>query len=394
MAGTVSPARLAPARLAYFASAHFAVPILRALDAENARYRLEFVVTRPPRPAGRGQRRRPNPIDAEARALGHCVLYTPSLDQLRALDVAVVLAYGRKITPSELVAPRCGFVNLHPSLLPRWRGAAPIERALMAGDRQTGIAVMTMNDTLDGGGVYQTFSEPIEDEDRIETLSSRLGVLAARALLETLPQILSGSLIARPQDEARACYAEKITAADRTVDWLASARLVCRRINALSARGGVEFDLSSALENAFGEDALGKNALGKNATRARLSPVLLRRACLADARLVDLPGGEFAAGEATTHKARSAIHKPGELMSLDPLVIACGQGAVVVTRLQRPGGCELDAADFLRGAGVPRVAKPRVAEPRTAKRLASKPRSSKKPRAAKEPSSEISNPIF
>lgn len=199
-------------RVAFFGSPEFAVPSLRALAA--AGYDIALVVTQPDRPAGRGGRLTPPAVKTAALELGLPVAQPESVKtpefaaQLAglALDAAVVAAYG-KILPQRLLdIPRRGFVNVHASLLPRWRGASPITAAILAGDTITGVSIMQLVLKMDAGPVISRAEEPIRPDDTAGTLEARLAELGARELVRVLPGWLDGTLTAEPQDEAQATY--------------------------------------------------------------------------------------------------------------------------------------------------------------------------------------------
>ncbi len=188
----------------------FAVPALKALVA--AGHRVLAVYTQPDRPAGRGRQLAESAVKQAARELDIDVRQPARLDdnvaaELRAAapDALIVIAYGQILSKQILSIPRFGCLNVHASLLPRWRGAAPIARALEAGDSITGVSIMQMNEGLDTGPVFATAETPITDTDTAQTLHDRLAVLGARALGDTLAKLAHDGIRARPQDDARAC---------------------------------------------------------------------------------------------------------------------------------------------------------------------------------------------
>ncbi len=297
-------------RLAFMGTPDFSVPTLDALH--EAGHEIAAVYSQPPRPAGRGKKPRPSPVAARAEALGIPVR-TPlnfraaeDRDAFAALglDAAVVVAYGLILPLAVLDAPRFGCFNLHASLLPRWRGAAPIQRALMAGDRETGVAVMRMEAGLDTGPVALEARTPIRADDTAGTLHDRLAALGAPLMVEALARLEGGSLPLTPQPEAGAVYAAKIDKAEAKIDWSRPAAEVDRAIRGLSPVPGAWFEL------------------GGERVKALLS---------APAEGAGAPGAALD----------------------DRLTVACGSGAVRLLRLQRAGGGPLDAADFLRGRPVP-----------------------------------------
>jgi methionyl-tRNA formyltransferase len=287
----------------------FAVPALVALAARHA---VVAVYTRPPKPGGRGQRPRPSPVAAKAEALGLAVRTPASLRAPEAAaelaglgaEVAVVVAYGLILPQAVLDAPARGCLNIHASLLPRWRGAAPIQRALMAGDAETGVSIMAMEAGLDTGPVLLAERAPIGPEDTGGSLHDRLAALGARLIVEALDRLERLVLVPVPQPEAGATYAAKIDKAETRVDWGRPAAEVDRLIRGLAPFPG-------AWAEAGGER-------------------------------VKLLLSEAAAGKGA----------PGTVLD-DRLTVACGEGAVRLLRVQRAGRGAMEAGEFLRGLPLP-----------------------------------------
>jgi methionyl-tRNA formyltransferase len=297
-------------RLAFMGSPAFALPALEALL--NAGHDIACVYSQPPRPAGRGKQERPTPVHAFAEAVGLEVRTPKSLRRAEEqaafaalrLDAAIVVAYGLILPKPILDASRLGAFNLHGSLLPRWRGAAPIQRAIMAGDRVTGVQVMRMEEGLDTGPILASAETPIDADDTAATLHDRLAAIGAPLLVNALAQIESGEAVETPQPKEGVTYAHKITPAETRIDWSKSAREVDCMIRGLSPTPGAWFELNGARVKALQS----RPGLGNGA--------------------------------------------PGE--SLDGnLLIACGDGAVRLLKLQREGRAPLDADAFLRGQPVP-----------------------------------------
>ena len=296
-------------RLAFLGSPDFALPSLAALIA--AGHEIACLYSQPPRPAGRGQALRKTPVHQFAQARGIEVRTPRSLKKPEAqaafaaleLDLAIVVAYGLILPKPILDAPRLGCVNLHGSLLPRWRGAAPIQRALMAGDAVTGVQVMQMEEGLDTGPVYSSAETAIEPDDTAGALHDRLAALGAPLLAQTIAAIAEGRAHATPQPQEGVTYAHKIDPGETRIDWTKPARLVDRQIRGLAPFPGAWFEL----------DGVRLKAL--------------------DARL-GLGSGA-----------------PGEALD-DALLIACGDGAVRLLKVQRAGKAAMAAADYLRGAPV------------------------------------------
>jgi methionyl-tRNA formyltransferase len=312
-----------PLRIAFMGSPGIALGVLEALIA--AGHEIACVYSQPPRPAGRGQKLTPTAVHAFAEAHGLEVRTPKSLkkpeDQAAFaalnLDAAVVVAYGLILPQPILDAPRLGCLNMHASILPRWRGAAPIQRAIMAGDTETGVDAMMMEAGLDTGPVLASVRTPITRADTAGTLHDRLAALAAELAPRALAGLADGSLRPVAQSEDGMTYAAKLTADDQRIDWTRQAAEVDCRIRGLSPAPG-----------AWCEADLGQG------------PVRLR---LLFSELTDL----------------WSPAPPGTLLD-DRLAVACGDGrAVRLLRLQKPGGKPLDARDFI--AGTPLAAGARLA---------------------------------
>jgi len=222
----------------YAGTPDFAVPALDALV--RAGHRICCVYTQPDRPAGRGRVLMPSPVKARALELGLPVeqplhLKDPAVEAALmacAPDVMVVAAYGLILPPSILQIPRLGCLNIHASCLPRWRGAAPIQRALLAGDSTTGVAIMQMAEGLDTGPVFATARHPIEVTATTGTLTHELAELGASTLVDVLPAIAAGQLSAVPQPEVGVMYAQKVSKAEAMIDWTRSAAEIERAVRA------------------------------------------------------------------------------------------------------------------------------------------------------------------
>jgi len=296
-------------RLAFMGSPTFALPALEALL--HAGHKIACVYSQPPRPAGRGKQERPTPVHAFAAERGLEVRTPKSLKKAEAqeafaalnLDAAIVVAYGFILPKAILEAPRLGAFNLHGSLLPRWRGAAPIQRAIMAGDEITGVQVMRMEQGLDTGPVLATATTPITLDDNTSTLHDRLAALGAALLIETMARVENGAAVETPQPEAGVTYAHKITPAETRLDWTKSARDVDCTIRGLAPHPGAWFELDGA----------------------RIKALHAR--------------------------AEAGDGAPGTVLD-GALLIACGSGAVRLLTVQREGRGPLAANDFLRGNPV------------------------------------------
>ncbi len=300
-------------RLAFMGTPDFAVPALSALV--EAGHQVAAVYTQPPREAGRGQKPRPSSAHRAALERGIPVRTPASLKgsaeqagfAALGLDAAVVVAYGLLLPKPILAAPRLGCLNIHASLLPRWRGAAPIQRALMAGDTETGITIMQMAEGLDTGPMLLQERMLIGPEDNAGMLHDKLASLGAHLILRALDGVAAGTLTAQPQPLAGVAYAAKLTRDDERLDWRRSAEDLARQVRALSPRPGAWFAVSG--------------------DRLRVL------------------AGEMIPGTSEI--------EPGVVLD-DRLTIACGRDAFRIARIQRSGRAPMSAEEFLRGYRVPR----------------------------------------
>ncbi|SPJ25779.1 methionyl-tRNA formyltransferase [Palleronia abyssalis] len=294
-------------RIVFMGTPEFSVPALRALQA--AGHEIAAVYTQPPRPAGRGKRDRRSAVHEAADAMGLEVRHPTSLKgaadkgafaELGA-DVAVVVAYGLILPQAVLDAPRRGCLNIHASLLPRWRGAAPIHRAVMAGDAQTGVCIMRMEAGLDTGPVILREMTEIGPEDTTGDLHDRLSAMGADAITAALDRL--GALPETPQPEIGVTYAEKVDKAEARVDWSRPAIEIDRQIRGLSPFPGAWTEVGGG------------------------------RVKLLRSRLVDGSG------------------QPGAVLS--GFTVACGEGAVEILNVQREGKRPQSAQEALRGMDLP-----------------------------------------
>lgn len=229
----------APLRVVFFGTPHFAVPTLHALLASP--YTVVSVVTQPDRPRGRGQKTTPSPVKEAALAAGVSVLQPVSakaaefLDEVQAArpDIAVVAAYGQILTEALLATPGLGMINVHASLLPRYRGAAPIHRAIIAGETATGVTIMRMVKTLDAGPIISAAPVPIGADETSVELEDRLARVGASLLVRTLDDLVAGAAHETPQDDSVATYAPRLTKEDSRVDWNRPAVDIHNRIRGL-----------------------------------------------------------------------------------------------------------------------------------------------------------------
>ena len=304
-----------PLRLIFMGTPDFSVPTLLELVAHG--HEIVAVYTRAPKPGGRrGLQLQPTPVEEAARKLGVPVLTpktlrTPeALEEFRAFDAdaAVVVAYGMILPQAILDAPKLGCYNLHASLLPRWRGAAPINRAIMAGDAESGVMVMKMDIGLDTGDVAMAERLAITDTMTALDLHDRLSRLGADLMVRAMAALDRGGLQLKKQSEDGVTYAAKIDKAEARIDWTRPAREVLRHIHGLSPFPGAWAELENAR--------------------------------------VKILRCELAKGTGT----------PGEVLD-DHLTIACGEGAIRLIELQREGKARMQAADFLRGVPLKTGAK-------------------------------------
>jgi methionyl-tRNA formyltransferase len=301
-------------RIIFMGTPDFAVPALRAIL--DAGHEVVAVYTQPPRAAGRGMALRKSPVQLAAEQAGLVVLTPERLrsaehqERFLALkaDAAVVVAYGLILPKAILEATRQGAFNLHASLLPRWRGAAPINRAIMEGDKETGVSIMRISEGLDAGPVCLEARVPIGPDQTAGELHDELALRGARLMVHALAAIEQGKLDCRPQAENGVTYAKKIDPAETRIDWSRPAREVHDLIRGLSPHPGAWFEVEI------------------NSKRERIKAL---RSTLA-----------------------SGSGSPGTLLD-ERLTVACGEVALRLTEVQRAGKKPMAAEDFLRGVTLP-----------------------------------------
>lgn len=303
-----------PLRVAFFGTPALAVPTLDALLARPDLCEVVAVVAQPDKPAGRGNKLRSPPTAQRAKEQG-IALYQPRKVRSGAfpeaveamdLDVAVVIAYGRILTTRLLEAPRYGCINVHASLLPAWRGAGPIQWSLAHGDAITGVTTMWMEEGLDTGPMLLVEEERIRDDDTASTLGARLGDLGAALLIRTIEELKAGRLAATPQPDDGVSHAPLLTKDDGRIDWTRTARHVSAHARGMTPWPGA--------------------------------------VCNYRGRTLKVHGIEV-------EDISGTIDEPGLVLRTerDGVVVACGEGAVRLTKLQPPGKRALPAADFLNG---------------------------------------------
>lgn len=296
-------------RIVFAGTPAFAVPTLEALV--DAGHDVAAVFTQPDRPAGRGRHVTPSAVKAFALANALTVRQPPNMREaagsVAALrpEVMVVAAYGSILPPAILSLPRLGCVNVHASLLPRWRGAAPVARAIEAGDTETGVSIMQMDAGLDTGPVLSQTRTPIGADETTAQVQDRLARIGAALLVSTLLRLERGDIVAQPQDASQACYAPKLQKSEALIDWSQPALTLHRKVRALNPR-----PVARTLLNG---DAI---------------------------RLWDVGPVEATSGG-----------EPGTLMQADAagIRVATGSGVLTVMRLQAAGGKLLSAREFLNG---------------------------------------------
>ena len=318
-------------RLIFAGTPVFAERALSALAA--AGHEIALVLTRPDQAAGRGQQLQASPVKQRALALGVPVFQPRTLRDPQAqariaevgAELMVVAAYGLILPEAVLTLPARGCLNIHASLLPRWRGAAPIQRAIEAGDAQTGITIMQMDVGLDTGAMRLAQALPIAPDDTAGTLHDKLADLGATLIVTALDRLTGDGLPLEPQPEAGVTYAAKIEKAESAIDWTEPAERIARRLRAFDPFPGG----AAALADRPGQT------------------IKIWQADVVEA--ADGAGGAAAAG---AEPASAAGPAPGTLLQADPagIVVACGAGSRLALRaLQKPGGKRLPAAEFLRG---------------------------------------------
>ncbi len=304
------------ARIMFMGSADFALPILEFLSLKS--YNIIGVWTQPPRPVGRNKLAlKPTPVETLARSL-NLPIYNPikldeaALQQIKTCkpDLAIVIAYGLLLPQKMLLLPVHGCINLHASILPRWRGAAPIERAIMANDPTTGVSLMKMDQGLDTGPVIDQLTTPIDDHETADELSQRLSKLSLQLFSKNLQPYLDKDIKLSPQQDQLACYASKITRADAKLNWQQTALQIMAQYRALQARRALYFDYQ------------GKHILVHEATACSYKDI-----------------------------SSPSPMPPGTILNSHPmhLNVACADGYISITKLQNPGKPILPAKDFLNG---------------------------------------------
>lgn len=311
-------------RILFFGTPVFAETILRSLVESSSLLSIQVagVITQPDRPTGRGLKLTPPPVKSCA-VTHHIPVWQPSslrkslpdfnrfISEIGPIDLGVVVAFGQILPPEVLHAPRLGCINIHASLLPRWRGAAPIQRAILAGDNESGVCLMQMDAGLDTGPVFSSVHTEITDSDTGGTLHDRLAQLGADLLLRDLRSILSGTLKTSPQPEEGVTYAQKLTPEEARIDFSADAPTVSRQIRGLAPFPGAFCFLHSQRLKLFDARAEGATSIDPEGT-------------------------------------------PGLIVKVasDELSIACASGTVVCRELQCEGKRRMTVREYLRGSAL------------------------------------------
>ena len=300
-----------PLRIIFAGTPDFAVPALAALI--EAGHQVMLVLTQPDRPSGRGMKLKASPV--KELALQHKIeVFQPetlkdvdaqALIDAMKVDVMIVAAYGLIIPTNVLKMPRLGCYNIHASLLPRWRGAAPIQRALLAGDIETGVTIMEVVPALDAGAMVSKGVVPIGERDTAQTLHDEIAKIGAALMISAIEHLTNdGHLLAMPQDESLVTYANKLQKSEASIDWTNSANWISRQVRAFNP-----FPVAHAMLN-----------------------------------------GEVCRIWMATFLDEVVTQKPGTILAVSPAVqIACGEGVLVIEELQSPGGKRLKAKDFVAG---------------------------------------------
>ena len=302
----------------------FAVPSLHRLVDEG--YEIAAVYTQPDRPAGRGRRLTPTPVKTAALELGLPLRQPESLRDPAALagfaalgpQLAVGVAYGQILHPDVLAVPPKGVINVHPALLPRFRGASPIAAAILAGDRETGVTIILMDPGMDSGPILAQRSLAIDDQDTARTLADKLAPLAADLLSETLPRWLSDDILPQPQDHSLATKAPLLKKEHGAIDWSQPAVEIWRRVRAYDPWPGAFTKLDGELLHIW--------------------------------EAWPLPDGGATPGKVLALREEQRAALPADAAGRATFCVGTGDGALAVLSVQRQGRRRIAAADFLRGA--------------------------------------------
>ena len=333
-------------RIIFLGTAELSCASLQAL-AGDAKFQIAAVVTQPDRPQGRELKPQPSPVKSLALRLGLPVLQPERardeqfIAGLRALqpDLIVTVAYGQILPPAILDLPRHGCLNVHTSLLPKYRGAAPIQWAIANGDTGTGVTIMKMDAGLDTGPIVSQCRTAIQPKDDSATLHDRLAQLGAELLVLTIPDFVAGKIQPEPQPDAGVSYAAKIKKADGRLDWNQPAQTIWNRLRAFTPWPGA-FTFWLGVPASSGNTPR-TEAPPKGGTPGAPRPMLLK---IWKAEVVETSGGE-------ARRDKASERRPGEILSADKtgIVVGCGERALRILELQREGGRRMSVAEFLAG---------------------------------------------
>ena len=308
-----------------------------ALAALRERHDVVGVLTQPDRPSGRGRRLTPGPVKQAALAAALPLAQPQSMKseavrlQLRGWrpDVLVVVAFGALLPAEVLAIPPLGCINIHASLLPRWRGAAPIQRALLAGDTETGVTIMQMDEGLDSGPLLLQRRVAVRPDHTGGTLHDELATLGADALIEALEALSAGTLSPRPQPAEGVTLAPKITKAEARIDWNCDARSIDAQVRAFNPWPIAETTLDG-------------------------EPLRIFAARVEAAASVASPPAERQDSEGNTRESRRKIHENGSIVGIneESIVVRCGEGNLALTRVQRPGRRPVTAREYAQASNL------------------------------------------
>ena len=340
-------------RIIFLGTAELSCASLQAL-AGDAKFQIAAVVTQPDRPQGRDLKPQPSPVKLLARRLNLPVLQPERIRDGKFIaefhslqpDLVVVVAYGQILPPAILDLPRHGCLNIHASLLPQYRGAAPIQWAIANSDTETGVTIMKMDAGLDTGPIVSQRRTPIRPEDDSATLHDRLAQLGAELLVQTIPDYVAGKIQPVPQPAEGASHAAKIKKEDGRIDWNQPAQTIWNRLRAFTPWPG-------AFTFWLGVPPSGGNTIRteeppKGGTPSAPRPMLLK---IWKVEVIEKSGGAACRADPGFAEARASERRPGEILSADKtgIVVGCGQNALRILELQREGGRRMSAVEFLAG---------------------------------------------
>jgi methionyl-tRNA formyltransferase len=339
-------------RIIFMGSAELSCASLQAL-AGNPQFQVVAVVTQPDRPKGRDLKPQPSPVKLLALRLGLPVLQPERardeqfVTELRALqpDLIVAVAYGQILPPAILNLPRRGCLNVHPSLLPKYRGAAPIQQAIANGDTETGVTIMKMDTGLDTGDIVAQRHASIRSDDDSATLHDRLAQLGAELLVQTIPDYVAGKIRPVPQPAEGASYAAKIKKEYGHIDWNQPAQTIWNRMRAFTPWPGAFTFLKARGGTASSVPSFAKSQGSDEALPSRMIKIW-------KVEVVEAVSGRDGSPSRPVASARRPY--PGEVLSADKtgIVVGCGRDALRILELQREGGRRMSAAEFLAGHPV------------------------------------------